>query len=150
MRVICIFWVFFLFPFICFSQGEFNNWYFGQHAGITFNSGSPVFLPGNPMHYEFSIQEATVSDSAGNLLFFSNGVKIYNKNKQVMPNGNGLLGDVPIGSQPVMAIPFITNPNKYYIFTVGDIVSLQPLIWIALLGSGYATGWRAWRYRSGE
>ena len=69
MRVICITWVFFLSPIICFSQGESNNWYFGQYAGITFNSGSPVFLAGNPMHYEFAIQGATVSDSAGNLLF---------------------------------------------------------------------------------
>ena len=128
MRVICIFWFFFLIPFISFSQGEFNNWYFGQHAGITFNSGSPVFLSGNPMYLEYIIQEACVSDSAGNLLFFSSGDKIYNKNAQVMPNGNGLLGGVqPIQSQPVMAVPFITDPNKYYIFTVSVIGSLEPL-----------------------
>jgi hypothetical protein len=32
----------FLLHFAGFAQGEFNNWYFGDAAGITFNSGPPT------------------------------------------------------------------------------------------------------------
>ena len=31
-------------PLYSYSQGEFNNWYFGIHAGITFINGAPVAL----------------------------------------------------------------------------------------------------------
>jgi len=34
----------FMVPVFSFSQGEFNNWYFGNYAGVTFNSGVPVYL----------------------------------------------------------------------------------------------------------
>ena len=103
-------------PFFCFPQGEFNNWYFGHHCGITFNSGTPVFLPGNPMNVGGNLAEASVSDSSGNLLFFSNGLKVWNRNLWEMPNGLGLLGG-EIVSQ-VMAVQDISNPNLYYLFTV--------------------------------
>ena len=103
-------------PFFCFPQGEFNNWYFGRHCGITFNSGVPVFLPGNPINTGGRLAEASVSDSSGNLLFFSNGRKIWNRNLWEMPNGLGLLGG-EIVSQ-VMAVQDISNPNLYYLFTV--------------------------------
>lgn len=33
---------------------------------------------------------ASISDSAGNLLFYTNGEKVWNKNHEVMPNGEGL------------------------------------------------------------
>lgn len=32
-----------------FAQGEANNWYFGQNAAITFNSGTPVALTNSAM-----------------------------------------------------------------------------------------------------
>ena len=105
-------------PFFCFPQGEFNNWYFGRHCGITFNSGTPVFLPGNPMNVGGLLAEASVSDSSGNLLFFSNGRKVWNRNLWEMPNGYGLLGG-RYSCNPVMVVPFVTDPYKYYIFTVG-------------------------------
>ena len=103
-------------PFFCFPQGEFNNWYFGHHCGITFNSGTPVFLPGNPMNVGGNLAEASVSDSSGNLLFFSNGLKVWNRNLWEMPNGLGLLGG-EVECQ-VMAVQDISNPNLYYLFTV--------------------------------
>jgi len=104
----------------CFSQKEFNNWYFGFKAGITFNFGSPVFLPGNPYFSGGWKMEALVSDSNGTLLFFSAGQKVFNRNLVVMPNGDGLLGGIISGRGPfIMVVPFLNDKNKYYIFTVG-------------------------------
>ena len=106
--------------FFCFSQKEFNNWYFGGYAGLTFNSGSPVLLPGNPYNSGGWKMEATVSDSNGTLLFFSGGIKVFDRNLVVMPNGGGLLGGEFGGQGPfIMVVPFINDNNKYYLLTVG-------------------------------
>jgi uncharacterized protein (TIGR02145 family) len=108
--------LFLLISFLGFPQGEFNNWYFGHYCGMNFNSGAPVFLSGNPMHIGASLAEASVSDSSGTHLFFSNGLKIYNRNKVIMPNGSGLLGG-EVDCQ-VMAVQEVTNHDLYYLFTV--------------------------------
>ncbi len=126
MRGIINIFIFLSIPLGCLSQGEFNNWYFGHYCGITFNSGAPVFLPGNPMHIGGALAEASVSDSAGNLLFFSNGVNLYNRNKYVMPNGAGLFGGS--GFCQVMSVQDLTNHNLYYLFTVGGpLTPVEPI-----------------------
>jgi len=109
-------------PFLGFSQGEWNNWIFGKHAGITFNSGSPVPITTvSPLYYAWE-QTLTVSDSLGNLLFYANGWKIWNRNNIVMPNGSGLIGG-NICQQPVFSAPVPGFPTRYYVFMVGDPVN---------------------------
>jgi len=121
MRVFFITGLIFLLPYFGFSQGEFNNWYFGGYgppigAGLTFNSGSPVAIP-NGVMWSLS-SPVCVSDSSGNLLFFSDGVKVYNRNKVVMPNGSGLLGSNEDLKQFVISTPIPGDDSSYYIFTV--------------------------------
>jgi uncharacterized protein (TIGR02145 family) len=114
-----IFLIIFL-SFFCFSQKEFNNWYFGAWAGITFNSGSPVFLPGNPYNSGGAKMEVSVSDSNGTLLFFSGGIKVFDRSLVVMPNGDGLLGGESWGEGPfIIVVPFLNDKYKYYLFTTG-------------------------------
>jgi uncharacterized protein (TIGR02145 family) len=112
------FGLFLFLPFFGFSQDEWNNWYFGNYAGITFNSGVPVAVQSNPMFQGSATVGASVSDSLGNILFFSSGLDIYNRNNMIMPNGSGLLG-ANGNSQSVLAVQNIVNRNQYYIFTVG-------------------------------
>jgi hypothetical protein len=73
-----------------YAQKEANNWYFGERAGISFNNGTPMFLLNSSMNHNNGC--ATISDSDGNLLFYTNGMTVWNKNHQPMPNGTGLLG----------------------------------------------------------
>lgn len=73
-----------------FSQKEANNWYFGAHAGITFNDGNPEVLMNSAMSFQFGT--SSISDSAGNLLFYTDGEHVYNRNHQQMPNGYDLKG----------------------------------------------------------
>jgi uncharacterized protein (TIGR02145 family) len=115
-----VFGLFLLLPFFGFSQGEFNNWYFGappNGAAVTFNSGSPVAIPNGVM--SSGGVTVNVSDSSGNLLFFSDGHKVFNRNKNVMPNGLGLFGTSSGGNQGVLAVQKPGNDSLYYIFTVG-------------------------------
>ena len=76
------------------QAGPNSNWYFGNAAGISFNSGSPVALTNGALITTEGV--ATISDFSGNLLFYTNGVTVWDRNHSIRPNGNGLNGDVSI------------------------------------------------------
>ncbi len=107
--------ILFLSPFFSFSQGEFNKWYFGEKAALDFNSGIPTALLNSNM-YRSSEATASVSDSTGNLLFYSDGYYVYNRNHSFMQNGY-IYGDNG-ENQPVFAIKKIDDDSVYYIFTL--------------------------------
>src|SRR6218665_480938 len=99
---------------ICFSQKENNFWYFGNKSGVDFNSGSPVNLEdGKLTAYEGS---STISNASGQLLFYTNGNKIWNRNHEVMPNGSGLKGDLS-STQSALLVPKPGSSVIYYLFT---------------------------------
>ncbi|MEI7596618.1 MAG: gliding motility-associated C-terminal domain-containing protein [Bacteroidota bacterium] len=98
-----------------YAQNEANNWYFGNKAGITFNSGSPVALTGSQMNAWEGV--ATISDPSGMMLFYTDGIKVWNRNHAQMTNGSGLKGD-PSSAQSGVIVPKPGNPNLYYIFSV--------------------------------
>lgn len=106
----------FLSGIICFGQKEASNWYFGDNAGIRFNAdGSVTELTDGQLS---TIEGCTtISDANGELLFYTDGVTVWNKNHGIMPNGLGLFGD-PSSTQSAIVVPQPNNPNIYYIFTV--------------------------------
>lgn len=105
-----------LFGTMGFSQREAANWYFGENAGLNFNTGIPqVLLDGRINTIEGC---ETFSDSDGNLLFYTDGKTVWNSRHRIMPNGEGLKGSLS-SSQAALVVP---NPNQnlYYIFTPDD------------------------------
>lgn len=98
-----------------YAQKEAYNWYFGRNAALNFSTGEPVSLTGSAMWA--SNGSASVSDSAGNLMFYSNGVWVWNRNHSVMQNGTGLLGS-NLSPQAAVAIKEPGSENRYYLFTV--------------------------------
>lgn len=102
---------------LAYAQNESNIWYFGSYAGLDFNSGSPVVLSNSQM--ETFEATATISDSFGQLLFYSDGVRIWNRIHQVMPNGTDLLGSSS-SSQGCVILPKPGSSTIYYVFTSDD------------------------------
>ena len=101
--------------YICVAQSEVNIWYFGQKAGLDFNSGNPTpLLDGELDTFEGC---STISDFNGNLLFYSDGITVWNRNHLVMPNGIGLSGNSS-STQSALIVPKPNDNNIYYIFTV--------------------------------
>ncbi len=100
---------------ICLAQNQTKKWYFGSYAGMDFMSGTPVPMTGGQAN--IADNTATISDAAGNLLFYSDGVTVWNSLHNVMSNGTGLLGS-QTGGQPATIVPYPGNPNLYYLFTV--------------------------------
>jgi gliding motility-associated-like protein len=99
-----------------FSQGEANFWFFGQNAGLDFNSGNVVPISGSLNTNEGC---SSFSDASGNLLFYSDGKTVWDKNHIPMPNGNGNLLGNSSSTQSAIIVPNPGNQNEYYIFTVG-------------------------------
>ncbi len=98
-----------------YPQGQTNNWYFGAFAGVTFSSGVPVAVTTSALSTGEGC--ATISDKYGNLLFYTDGIKVWNKNNVQMTNGFGLNGD-PSAAQSATIVPALGNSTLFYIFTV--------------------------------
>lgn len=107
-------------PVLLWAQGENNVWCFGRRAGIDFNNGNPVFF-----EHSMNISEASVSvsDAAGNLLFYTCGARVWDKNGTPMPNATALAGSTGSSSNGVVVAQSPTNPDQYYIFTTDQIES---------------------------
>jgi len=91
-----------------------NIWYFGRKAGLNFNQPVPIPLVNSAMNADEG--SSTICDINGNLLFYTNGVTVYNRNHQIMLNGENLAGHVST-SQSGLIVPIPGSPNLYYIFT---------------------------------
>ena len=106
-----------------FSQKQANIWYFGQNAGIDFNFSPPRALGDGELDTDEGC--STFSDANGNLLFYSDGTIVFDKNHDIMTYTDGsladnLLGD-PSATQSGMIIPKPLSNDIYYLFTVNDI-----------------------------
>lgn len=104
-----------LLPLFAWSQGQADWWYFGSNAGIHFTSSGPV--PVDDGQINTSEGCASISDAGGNLLFYTDGQSVWDKNHNVMPNGTGLLGS-GTSTHSGIIVPRPGNPNDYYVFTV--------------------------------
>jgi hypothetical protein len=92
------------------------HWHFGEKAALDFSSGSPVAKTTSEMGYtKFGV--ASIADTAGILLFYTDGRDVWNKNNQIMPNGFGLEAGPGVGvSQQALIVPRPLHDSIYYIF----------------------------------
>lgn len=107
-------------PMILFGQDlKQHNWYFGNSTqAIRFNRGTNVAQSISNQALPFNSGGAAVATdpATANLLFYTDGVRVYDACHLPMPNGNGLSGFANT-NQPVAISPVPGQPGKYYIFT---------------------------------
>ena len=117
------FLILFLYTSGLFAQGEANNWFFGAGAGIHFDANGVVTSLTNG---QIQTNEgcSSISNANGDLLFYTDGRTVWDRNHVIMPNGDyfggkGLFGD-PSSTQSGIIVPKPNDPNTYYIFTVDE------------------------------
>lgn len=91
-----------------------QNWVFGKNVRIEFNSNSVT-----PQSTNFSSIEACAvvsNPSTGELMFYSNGEVVMDKNGDMLQNGDNLNGSVT-SSQGALILPHPNNMDQYLLFT---------------------------------
>ena len=105
------------------SQKQADIWYFGEHAGIDFTSGSATILTNQDVMTAYKAS-SVMCDSVGNLLFFTNGRKVWDRSFNLMPGATELAGNVGV-TQPCIIVPRPGEDSIYYLFTV-DVLAFMP------------------------
>ena len=98
-----------------------DNWLFAQNAGLRFDASGNVSAnnpSGNNLPNGSGV--SAISDEGGNLLFYTDGQKVYNASNVQINFGPLLLGS-PVASSVIVPRP--SSPNLYYIFTTGEITN---------------------------
>lgn len=103
-----------------YSQNEANIWYFGDGAGLDFSSGTPVALTNGVINTEEGC--STIANASGELLFYTDGITVWNKDHLIMPNGYELFGHSS-STQSAVVIPKPGSPNIYYLFTSTNLAT---------------------------
>lgn len=117
MKTIILSFVLIMVTISAVSQTADDIWYFGNNAGISFTTGLPTALSNGAM--QAMDNTSTISDGAGALVFYTNGINIWDKTHNIMTNGTNIGGTLSSGqSALIVPQPF---SNNYYIFTVGAI-----------------------------
>lgn len=96
----------------------YNQWYFGERAGIEFDPPVRALADENIMDSPEGC--ASFSDVNGDLLFYTNGNTVWNKEHEIMQNGEMIGGD-STSTQSAIAIRAPYESTIYYIFTTNEI-----------------------------
>lgn len=94
---------------------EQSKWFFGYNAALDFSTGSPLPLAGSAMQTDEG--SANACDPSGNLLFYTNGVQVWDRNHSPMPNSSGLHGGIS-ATQSALIVPAPGKDSLHLIFTV--------------------------------
>ena len=106
------------------TPSPIGKWYFGNKAAIDFNAGN---LPIDNSEITAENGVESVFDSKGNILFYTNGVKLWTNDDAIKKNnlGNGsqhelLVDDLDGNIASKHGVKIVQAPNEknyYYIFT---------------------------------
>lgn len=94
-----------------------NVWHFGNNSGLDFNTSPPTIITGGQTTGPDN--SSAISDLFGNLLFYTDGMNVWDNTHSIMPNGSGLIGHSTSG-QRALIVPIPCDPNKYVIFHVTE------------------------------
>jgi hypothetical protein len=106
-----------LLSLIAVAQHQADNWVF-NHAGLRFFNDSVEVLEYDLSSYPRST--GSMSDESGNLMFFSDGINIYDKNKGVMYHGYNLCMDENLYVHRAIVIPKPESDSLFYVFSLSS------------------------------
>lgn len=107
----------------CIARAQYNTpensiWKFGGGAGFNFNSMTATTSVMSALECAQS-----VADAGGNLRFYTDGNRIWDRNNNPMPSANPIF-PAPLVNvtqstvQGALIVPFINDNNKYYVFSL--------------------------------
>jgi hypothetical protein len=105
--------------FTSFAQNKRANiWYFGDSTGLDFSSSPPTVLTDGQLYALEGC--ATLCDSNGKLILYTNGRNVWNGKHKQIQNGFGLYGSYLSSSQAALIIQKPGSHTIFYIFTTPE------------------------------
>jgi hypothetical protein len=114
---------------VYYSNAQKDEYWNFSKSALKFNTGIGILdtINNNCTTVTLSNCHASICDKRGNLLFYSNGYNIYDRNNNILPNGNhfnhSTYGNIYINGNsgyPVnkgaIIIPSVKDTNKFYMF----------------------------------
>ena len=99
-----------------------NFWHFGEFATVDFNEVPPVITSNQIMDAPEGC--ASISNTNGDALFYTDGYTVYNKVNEEMLLGDSIGGDVTSSQSSVITqFPGQTDELYYYIFTTTEMAN---------------------------
>jgi len=104
-------------------------WHFGDSVVLNWDTSDPIVMPPSAMvAHEPS---SSMSDTAGNLLFYTNGNRIWNRNGTPMSNGDSVINVSSYDpffsiTQGTLVLPYPDNPSKY-VMVYNGILNADPI-----------------------
>ncbi len=100
------------------AQQHAKNWYFGNKAGLVFEGRYPMPLTDGQMNAREGV--ATISDTTGNLMFYTDGQTVWNMNHEIITQD--LEGD-PLSTMSGYVLPSRIHDKQFAIFTTSTITN---------------------------
>jgi gliding motility-associated-like protein len=124
MRTLIIF-IFLLLSLNSSAQYETSKWYFGNKSALDFDKGKLNVLSDSEM--DAPAGSASISNDEGVLMFYSDGATVWNRNHEIMTNGEDLAGDIE-NFQSAIIIPKPGDDETYYLVYSRTEPSSDPLV----------------------
>ncbi len=101
-----------------YNIGQNKKWAFGSNSGLDFVSGTATGITTSILTNEGC---AAVADATGNMLFYTEGTKVWDRTGAVMPSGSAIVSFTTSSCTQGAAIaPVSGNPNQYYVFSLEE------------------------------
>jgi hypothetical protein len=103
----------------CGMAGITENWPMPRMFLKFSGTSLPTVIPDNtiPQPPAFGTEcTSSYSDADGNLLLYTDGLTVWDRNHQPMPNGTGLMGAAS-ATQSCVIVPQPGSSTRYYVFT---------------------------------
>jgi PKD repeat protein len=112
-------------PEYAFAQRQYDVWYFGYGRGLDFSTAPPQLLTNGKTQ---TIEGSAVwcDPKSGELLFYTDGMMVWDRLHRLMPNGTNLIGDQS-STQSSLIVPDPADPkNRYYLFHLDQSGYIKP------------------------
>jgi DNA-binding beta-propeller fold protein YncE len=97
-------------------EAEATEWYFGDGAGIDFSIVPPASIAGGSINTGEG--SSVIHDADGNMLFYTDGITIWDRDHNPMPGSGSLFGHTS-STQSAIIVPKPCSNHIYYVFTTG-------------------------------
>jgi len=108
----------FWFGLLLYSQNEGAYLYFNNFGGVFIDGCTQEEVPlydgqawANTNNVLVGVSNSTISDRNGNLLFYSNGLSVFDRNHNPLPNANEELGNALEGKGNSLILPQPCSPS---------------------------------------